>query len=195
MDGVTAYAKSKILAERAAWDFLAREGGELELSAVNPVNIFGPALGTHYATSVLIAKRMMDGFPACPQVFTGLVDVRDVADLHLLAMTHPAAKGERFIAVAGDFISFLDIGKILRRRMGAAARRVPTRELPDWLLRVGALFDPSIKAILPELGKRKNATNAKAKRLLGWSPRSNEEALVATAESLVRLKLLKNSLK
>lgn len=195
VDGVTAYAKSKTLAERAAWDFLVREGGELELSAVNPVNIFGPALGTHYATSVLIAKRMMDGFPACPRVFTGLVDVRDVADLHLLAMTHPAAKGERFIAAAGDFISFLDLGKILRRRMGAAARRVPTRELPDWLLRVGALFDPSIKAILPELGKRKNATNAKAKRLLGWSPRSNEEALVATAESLVRLKLLKNSSK
>jgi dihydroflavonol-4-reductase len=108
-------------------------------------------------------------------------------------MTHPAAQGERFLAVAGDFLTMLDIAKILKARMGASAKRVPTRQLPNWLMRLVALRDPAAKLILPELGKRKNATNEKARRLLGWAPRSNEESLVATAESLVRLGLLKDS--
>ena len=108
-------------------------------------------------------------------------------------MTHPAAKGERFLAVAGDFMSILDIAKVLRSRMGASAKRVPTRQLPNWLVRVAALFDPAVKQILPELDKLKNATNEKARRMLGWAPRSNEESIVATAESLLRLGLLKDS--
>ena len=190
------YAKSKTLAERAAWDFIAKEGGKLELSVVNPVGVFGPVLGPDYSTSILFVQRMMDGaVPGCPKLYFGAVDVRDVADLHLRAMTEPAAKGERFVAVAGDFVSVLDIAKILKRRMGEAAKRVPTRELPNWLVRVAALRDPAVKQILPELGKRKNATNEKAKRLLGWAPRSSEESIVATAESLVRLGLLKDSAK
>ena len=110
-------------------------------------------------------------------------------------MTHPAAKGERFLAVAGDFMSMLDIAKVLKARMGASAKRVPTRQLPNFLVRLASLRDPAVKIILPELGKWKNATNEKAKRLLGWTPRSNEEAIVATAESLVRLGLLKDSAK
>jgi nucleoside-diphosphate-sugar epimerase len=191
---VLPYAKSKTLAERAAWDFIAKEGGNLELSVINPVGVFGPVLGPDYSTSILFVQRMMDGaVPGCPQLYFGAVDVRDVADLHIRAMTDPAAKGERFLAVAGDFVSVLDMAKILKRRMGAAAKRVPTRELPNWLVRVAALRDPAVKQILPELGKRKNATNEKAKRLLGWAPRSNEESIVATAESLVRLGLLKDS--
>ena len=117
--------------------------------------------------------------------------MRDVADLHIRAMTHPAAKGERFLAIAGDFMSMLDIAKVLKRRMGASARRVPTWQLPNWLVRIAAMRDPAVKQILPELGKKKNATNEKARRLLGWTPRSNEECIVATAESLVRLGLLK----
>ena len=131
--------------------------------------------------------------PGCPRLYFGIVDVRDVADLHIRAMTHPAAKGERFLAVAGDFMSMLEIGKVLRARMGAAAKRVPTRQLPDWLVRIASMRDPALKLITPELGKRKNATNEKAKRMLGWAPRSNDEAIVATAESLVRLGLLKDS--
>jgi len=191
-DGVLPYVKSKTLAERAAWDFIAKEGGALELSVVNPVGVFGPVLGPDYSTSILIVQRMMDGaVPGCPQLYFGVVDVRDVADLHIRAMTDPAAKGERFLAVAGDFISLLDIAKILKSRLGASAKRVPTRQLPDWLVRLAALRDPAVKQILPELGKRKNATNEKAKRILGWAPRSNEESIVATAESLVRLGLLK----
>jgi len=193
-DDVLPYVKSKTLAERAAWDFIAKEGGGLELSVVNPVGVFGPVLGPDYSTSILIVQRMMDGaVPGCPQLYFGAVDVRDVADLHIRAMTDPAAKGERFLAVAGDFLSMVDIAKILKARMGAAAKRVPTRELPDWLVRLAAVRDRAVQQILPELGKRKNATNEKAKRVLGWAPRSNEESIVATAESLVRLGLLKDS--
>jgi dihydroflavonol-4-reductase len=90
-------------------------------------------------------------------------------------------------------MSISDIAKVLKRRMGAAARRVPTWQLPNWLVRLAAIRDPAVRQILPELGKVKNATNEKAKRLLGWTPRSSEEALVATAESLMRLGLLKDS--
>ena len=189
---VLPYVKSKTLAERAAWDFIAKEGGGLELSVVNPVAVFGPVLGPDYSTSILLVQRMMDGaLPGCPQLYFGAVDVRDVADLHIRAMTHPAAKGERFLAVAGDFMSMLDIAKVLKSRMGASAKRVPTRQLPNWLVRLASLRDPAVKQILPELGKRKNATNEKARRMLGWAPHSNEESIVATAESLVRLGLLK----
>jgi nucleoside-diphosphate-sugar epimerase len=193
-DDVAPYTKSKTLAERAAWDFLAREGGSLELSVVNPVGVFGPVLGPDYSASILLVQKMLDGaMPGAPQLYFGAVDVRDVADLHIRALTHPAAKGERFLAVAGDFLTMLDIAKILKARMGASARRVPSRQLPNWMVRLASLRDPAIKLILPELGKQKNATNEKSRRLLGWTPRSNEEAIIATAESLVRLGLLKDS--
>jgi nucleoside-diphosphate-sugar epimerase len=192
--GVAPYGKSKTLAERAAWDFIAREGKNLELSVVNPVGVFGPVLGPDYSASILMVQRLMDGaLPGCPKLYFGTVDVRDVADLHLRAMTHPSANGQRFLAVAGDFLSFLEIAKVLRRRMGAAARKVPTRQLPNWMVRLAAMRDPAVKLILPELGKKKNGTNEKARRMLGWAPRSSEEAIVATAESLVQLGLLKDS--
>jgi nucleoside-diphosphate-sugar epimerase len=193
-DDVRPYVKSKTLAERAAWDFIAKEGSGLELAVVNPVGVFGPVLGPDYSPSILVVQRLMDGaIPGCPRFYFGVVDVRDVADLHIRAMTDPAARGERFLAVTGDFLSIRDIAGVLKGRMGASARRVPTRQLPDWLVRIAAMFDPPVKQLLPELGKRKNATNEKARRVLGWAPRSNEEAIVATAESLVRLGLLKDS--
>jgi nucleoside-diphosphate-sugar epimerase len=190
---VRPYVKSKTLAERAAWDFVAAQGG-LELSVVNPVGVFGPVLGADYSTSILIVQRLMDGaVPGCPRIHFGVVDVRDVADLHIRAMTHPAAGGERFLAVAGDFMSMLDVAKLLKRRMGTLAKRVPTWQLPDWIVRLAALRDPAVRQIVPELGKAKNATSDKARRVLGWAPRPNEECIVATAESLERLGLLKDS--
>jgi len=189
--GVMPYAKSKTLAERAAWDFIAQEGGALELSVVNPVAVFGPVLGPDYSTSILLLHRLLSGaVPGCPRIWFGVVDVRDVADLHIRAMTSPAAKGERFLAVAGEFMSILDIAKVLKANMGAAAAKVPTRQLPDWLLRLAALRDPAVKQLIPELGKKKNGTNEKSKRLLGWAPRSNEDSILAAAESMVRLKLV-----
>ena len=193
-DDLSAYPKSKTFAEHAAWEFIAKEGGGLELAVVNPVGVFGPVLGPDYSASILMVQRLMDGaIPGCPRLYFGAVDVRDVADLHLRAMTNPAARGERFLAVAGDFLSFVEIAKILKGRMGAAAKRVPTRQLPDFLVRLAALRDPAVKFILPELGKWKNATSEKAQRVLGWNPRTREDAVVATAESLVGLGLLKGA--
>ena len=193
LDGsIAAYTKSKTLAERAAWDFIPREGGGLELSVVNPVGVFGPVLGADYATSIQLVQRLMTGsMPGCPRLRFGVVDVRDVVDLHLRAMADPAANGERFLAVAGDFLRVQEMARVLKARLGDAARKVPTRELPDWLVKLVAMFDPTVRQIVPDLGKYKNATSAKAQRLLGWAPRSNDDALVATAESLLRLGLLK----
>lgn len=190
---VAPYTKSKTLAERAAWDFIAREGGGLELSVINPVAVFGPVLGPDYSTSILVLKRMLDGrMPGAPKLYFGVVDVRDVADLHIRAMTHPAAKGERFLASAGAFMSMLEIAQVLRKHLGAAADRVPTRELPSWLLRLLAHVIPLIRQTAPELDKVKNGTSEKARRLLGWAPRSSEECILAAAESLMRYGLLKN---
>jgi len=190
---VAPYQKSKTLSERAAWDFIAREGRELELSAVNPVAVLGPALGPDYSHSIRLIKNLMDGQPGCPKINSGFVDVRDVADLHLRAMTSPAARGERFVAISGESMWLVDVAQVLRQRMGAAAGKVSTRVLPNWLVRLAARTDPMMKGVLPTLGVNMNATSEKARRLLGWAPRSREDAIVATAESLVRLGLLGNS--
>jgi dihydroflavonol-4-reductase len=193
LDGadVQPYVKSKTLAERAAWAFIEREGGALELSVVNPVAIFGPVLGPDTSSSIEIVKALMDGkMPLSPQFHFGLVDVRDVADLHLRAMTDPAAKGERFLAVAGETMSIHEIAGVLRRRLGRAAARVTRFEAPNWLVRLAARRSPQLRDALPQLGQIRRSSSEKARRVLGWTPRGNEEIIVATAESLLRLALV-----
>ena len=190
---VAPYQKSKTLSEKAAWDFMAREGGGLELSTVNPVAVLGPALGPDYSHSIRLIKNLMDGQPGCPKINSCFVDVRDVADLHLRAMSDPAAKNERFLATSGESLWMIDVANVLRRRMGMAASKVPTRVLPNWLVRLSALRNPALRGIVPMLGVNMNATNEKATRLLGWTPRAPEEAIVATAESFVRLGLLRRT--
>lgn len=128
----------------------------------------------------------MNGPLGCPRLYFGVVDVRDVADLHVRAMTNPAAKGERFIAVSGEVMSMLDIAKVLKTRLGDAAKKVPTRQLPNWFVRLVARFDPRMRQLLPLLGNIRNATSAKAERLLAWRPRPRDEAIIATAESLLK---------
>jgi nucleoside-diphosphate-sugar epimerase len=189
---VQPYPKSKTLAERAAWDFIAREGGGLELAVVNPVLVLGPVLGPDMSSSIVLVKRLLDGaMPGCPDLWFGAVDVRDVAAMHLKCMTDPAARGERFLATGGDFVGVRQVNEMLRDGLGPAARKVPTRPLPGWLVRVVGLFDSQVRGILPELGKRKNASNEKGRRLLGWTPRDPREAVLATARSLSELGLLK----
>jgi nucleoside-diphosphate-sugar epimerase len=190
--GLTPYVKSKTIAERAAWDFMASEGGTMELSVVNPVGVFGSVWGPDFSTSIMLVQRLMDGsVPGCPRLNFGVVDVRDVVDLHIRAMTLPAAKGERFLAVAGPSLSILEIARVLKKHLGASAKKVPTLQLPNWLVRLAAMRDPSLRQIVPELGKIKNASHEKATRLLGWVPRSAEDAILATGESLLRLGVLK----
>jgi nucleoside-diphosphate-sugar epimerase len=179
------YPKSKTLAERAAWDFIAGDASGMELSVINPVAVFGPVLGADFSTSIHLVRRLLSGrVRAVPRLWFGIVDVRDVADLHLRAMTDPAARGERFLAVAGEFLSILEMAKLMKSHLGDAGRKLPTRQLPDWMVRLAALRDPEVRQVLSELGKVKTATAAKARRLLGWAPRSSEEALLATAHSL-----------
>jgi nucleoside-diphosphate-sugar epimerase len=192
-DNVTPYVKSKTLAERAAWDFIQTEGGGLELAVINPVGILGPALSKDVSTSIQLASRLLDGgMPGIPQIAFGIVDVRDVAGIHLLAMTNSKAAGERFLAIAGPAMYMPEVAQVLRERMGDVANKVPTRVLPNWVVRALALVVPPLREIIPQLGKAKQASNAKAKSVLGWSPRSNEDAIVATAQSLVDLHLLKH---
>lgn len=189
---VQPYIKSKTLAERAAWDFIAREGNGLELSVINPAAIFGPVLGADFSGSIEIVRSLLDGaMPAVPRVYFGVVDVRDVADLHLRAMTSPKAQGERFIAVSSDTMSILDIARLLRRELGPRARRVPRLQAPDWLVRLAATRIPLLQAVVPMLGKVRRATGAKAETTLGWQARPGEAAILSTAESLIRLGLVK----
>ncbi len=185
---VSAYVKSKTLAERAAWEFVDHDGGGLELSVVNPVGIFGPVLGKDVSSSIELVRRLLNGsLPAIPRLSFGIVDVRDVADLHVRAMTDPAAVGNRFLAIAGDPMTMPEMAAVLRERLGSTAHRVPKRVMPDGVVKSIAFFAPSLRQIIPELGRTKPATNEKARRVLGWNPRSNADAITATGESLIRL--------
>lgn len=191
LDGdVAPYQRSKTLAGRAAWDFVQREPS-LELAVVNPAGVLGPLLGPDVGPSLQLPLRLLKGeLRACPRFTMPFVDVRDVAALHLLAMTRAEAKGERFIASSGPALSVLDVANILRARLGALAARVPQRELPDWLVRATALFRADVRVVLPQLGKALAASGEKAQRVLGWRPRGNEESLVDTAQGFVRFGLL-----
>ncbi|BEO69401.1 dihydroflavonol-4-reductase [Serratia marcescens] len=185
------YIRSKAIAERAAWDFIQSEGRNLELVVINPVGIFGPVLGADYSTSIAIVKGMLEGtMPGLPDVYFGIVDVRDVADLQLKAMLSPQAKGERFIAVAGSLMSMEGVAAVLRDRLGEAAAKVPTKRLASWKIRLAALFNPAARQTVPNLGKKRPSSNEKARRVLGWNPRPNGEVIASTAESLIRLGLI-----
>lgn len=190
--GLSAYNKSKVLAERAAWEFMAEEGGKLELSVINPMAILGPSLGPVLSSGFELLLKVLDGsMKAIPNITLGIVDVRDVADLHIRAMTNPAANGQRFLALAGGILSLPEIATLLKAEMGDAASRVSTKTVPDWLVHLAALFSPTAKSIAPMVGRYRNASNEKARTVLGWEPRSNEEAILATANSLVRYGAIK----
>jgi nucleoside-diphosphate-sugar epimerase len=190
--GVSAYAKSKTIAERAAWSFADGEPGAPELAVVNPVAVLGPLLGRDPSTSIELVKRLIDGsMPGTPKVAYGIVDVRDVADLHVRAMTAPEAAGQRFIALGEDFRWISEMGRWLRDALPERAKKIPKRDLPSPLVRLASVFDAPLRQLTPELGVRKRATNEKARRLLGWTPRSDRDAVVATAESLLALELVK----
>jgi nucleoside-diphosphate-sugar epimerase len=188
---VLPYQKSKTLAEKGAWDFIAQQGKGLELAVINPVGILGPVLGPESSTSTESIRKLLEGMPGVPNISFGVVDVRDVADLHIRAMTSPDANGERFLAVAGEPVSVKEMADMIKSHLGDAAKKVPSRVLPDWLVKFAAFLDPTLKSVMPDLGKRPAASNQKAKDILNWAPRSNEEAVLATAESLLAFGLIK----
>jgi dihydroflavonol-4-reductase len=187
---VPPYVRAKTLAERAAWDFADREGGGMELAVVNPVGIFGPVLGPRIPGSAGIVKSMLDGeMPRTPRLWTSAVDVRDVADLHVRAMTSPKAAGERFLAAAGDAISFTGIARLLRDQLGEAAGRVPKREMSSGYVRAWSPLVPAFRQFRRNLDIVRHTDGSKARSELDWDPRSNEDAIIATARSLLDLGL------
>ncbi|WP_174291379.1 SDR family oxidoreductase [Sphingomonas bacterium] len=179
------YARAKTLAEQDAWAFVREEGRGMELATVLPSQIQGPVLGSDFSASVGVIAMMLRGkMPVLPRIGFGIVDVRDLVDIHILAMTEPQAAGERFLAT-GDFLWFTDIARILREKLGARADKVPTRKLPDLVVRIGALFNPEMAQMAPNLGIQTKASIAKAERLLGWKPRPAAESIVDAANSLI----------
>ncbi len=181
-----AYPASKTLAERAAWDFANGEGKGLELTAINPVGVYGPILSEQVKTSVGVISDMMNGkYPMLPSVGVQLVDVRDVSAAHIAAMNDPGAIGERYI-LADEFYEFGDLARLLRERFPERASKISTRRMPDFLVRLLALFVGDMKTIAMELGKRRVASPEKVKKLLGRDLIPADQAVIATAESLIR---------
>jgi dihydroflavonol-4-reductase len=180
-----AYPLSKTLAERAAWDFMAKQQStRTTLSTVLPTAVLGPLLTAKNLGSVQLLQRLMNGsMPGYPRLGFGIADVRDVADLHIRAMTAPEAAGQRFLAIS-EWLWMKQMAEIVRSELGARAR-VPTRQMPDFILRLIAIFDRPIRFITPMLGRKHANTSAKAQRVLGWKPRPAAETIVACAESLL----------
>jgi dihydroflavonol-4-reductase len=181
----TPYIRSKVIAERAAWDYAKATGSTQRLSVVNPGAIIGPLLGAERSYSLQTIDRLLAGsMPAIPRLGFPLSDVRDLADLHIRAMTSPAAAGQRFLGT-GPFCWLSDIGAILREELGAQAAKVPTRQAPNTFVRLAARFDPSIRSVIAELGKRTEYSARKAETLLGWKPRPIRESVLDCARSIL----------
>jgi dihydroflavonol-4-reductase len=180
----TPYVRSKTIAERAAWDLVQKAGTDEKLAVINPGAIIGPPLGQDRSTSLQAIQRLLDGMPAMPQLGFTFVDVRDVADLHLRAMTAPAAGGERFIA-ADEFLWTADVAKVIRERLADAAPKVPTRVAPNLLVRAMSLIDAGVRPYVSDLGKRQWMSSEKARRQLGWTPRPIEDSIEDTARALI----------
>ena len=182
------YRLSKIHAERAVWEFadeLKKAGKAMEVVTVLPTAIFGPVLQTDNLGSVQFIQRTLQGNPpATPKVIMQVIDVRDLADAHVAAMQTPQAAGERFI-ITSTRMSMHDIAMTLRANLGEKAAKAPTKELPDFVLRFLALFNPQVKTLVPMLGPRATFSSEKAKRVLGFNPRPAEDTVVECAESLI----------
>lgn len=191
--GVDAYGRSKILSERAAWEFVAREGGSLELVTVLPVAVMGPVLGKDISGANHIVQRILDGdMPGYPDMHIPIVDVRDVAAAHLAAMTTPEAAGQRFLVAGSEPpMAMKQIGAVLKEHLGAAAKRVPTRSIPDVVVRLAARFKDEFKPVAADLGYVKQISNDKTRRVLGVEPRGAEDAILAAANSMIDKGLLK----
>ncbi|HEY0391633.1 MAG TPA: NAD-dependent epimerase/dehydratase family protein [Solirubrobacterales bacterium] len=184
---ITPYTRSKTVAERAAWDLVNERGETEKLAVVNPGAILGPVLGDDRSPSLELVNRLLKGMPGAPRIGFSIVDVRDVVDLELKAMTMPEAGGERFIAVA-RFQWMSEVAAILRDRLGPAAAKVPKRAVPNFVVRLMGIFDPGVRSIAGQLGQKVELSSKKAETVLGWQPRPIEETVVDCAQSLVDAK-------
>jgi nucleoside-diphosphate-sugar epimerase len=183
------YRRSKTLAEKAAWEFMKTVRGETTLTTILPGAVFGPVLSRDTLNSVQVIGKMLRGeMPGLPRIALEVVDVRDLVDAHLRAMTTQAAAGERFLAT-GEFIWLSDVAKTLREHIGDAANKVPTRIIPDFIVRLLAIFNPELREISIGLGRKNRHTTRKAETLLGWKQRPARETIIDCARSLIEWKV------
>jgi nucleoside-diphosphate-sugar epimerase len=181
--GLSPYAKSKTIAEQAAWAYV-QEHPEVELATVNPAMVLGPALESDYGSSLEALYLMMTGaYPMLPRLGFEIVDVRDVASLHRLALEHPEAAGNRYLCANG-FRWFVDIARTVKA--DHPDRKVPTAQMPNLVARLAGVFLKEVKQFLPDLGQRKAVDNGPA-RTLGWAPRDVDLAIRDGARSLIEL--------
>ena len=181
------YPKSKTLAERAAWDFVAGLGGDapMELCVINPGAVLGPVLNRHYSTSGEVVRKLMaKELPGTAKIGFSWVDVRDVASAHIAAMTTPGAAGQRFCC-AIEFSWIDEVADILAKRFGPEGWKVPTRKLPNFMVRIVALFDPTVKTVVSDLGKVRHVSSDRIRSVLNWQPHSLEEMTVAMGETMI----------
>jgi dihydroflavonol-4-reductase len=187
---MSAYAKSKTLAERAARDFIAAEGGDMHFSSVNPGFVLGPVLDDDFGTSAGVIQMILRGkYPGMPRLQFGCVDVRDIAEMHLRAVETTAPGGGRYLGVA-DTLWFVEIARAIKEALGADAKKVPNRQLPDFLVKTIALIDPGVRGIVSDLGQVREFDNARTRQALGMDFIPARQAAIATARSLVDLKLV-----
>lgn len=193
LKGLSAYEKSKGLAERAAWAFIQNEGGDLEFATINPVAILGPSLSTRVTGSFDMLNHLLDGsLKAVPPIALNIVDVRDVADLHIRAMENPAANGQRFLATADGQIAMPDIAQLLKKANPQIAANVSTKTVPAFVVKLASLFNAQAKQGAMFLNVNRKVSNAKARQLLGWTPvATNQQAILASLESLINYGLVK----
>ena len=190
-NGLSIYEKSKLLAERAAWDFIKNEGGNLEFCTVNPVAIFGPPLSAHVSGSFVLFDLILSGKPI-PKLPLNIVDVRDVADIHIRAMTHPKANGQRFIASADGQISLPEIAAVIKNNKPEVAKKISSIKIPNWVVLSAAVFNTHLKEAALFLKMSRNVSNSKAKQMLGWKPiATNEETVLASIHSMNKYALIK----
>ncbi len=188
-DEVGPYEQSKTIAERASWDYVKNlpDGQRFEFVTINPGVVLGPVLGDEFSISGEVVRKLLAAeMPGLPDLGWATVDARDVAHAHVIAMTHPQAPGQRFI-VAIEHASWLQIAQILARHFGPKGFKVPTRRVPNWVLKLVALWDKTAAMAVPELGKRQDVSCERARTVLGWKPRDLETMVVDMAESMIRL--------
>ena len=184
------YCRSKVAAEQAAWAFISGEGNGLELVTINPVWVLGPVLHPRLPASLQVIQKLLRGdLFGCPRLGWAVVDVRDIADLHLLAMTHPAAAYERFIGGA-EWMWMHEIAAVLNWELGKEANHVPEYILPDFIVRLYSLFDPAVHAVVADLGRKTNFSFLKSSSILKWVPRSVDITIYETAQSILSHNLL-----
>lgn len=188
--GITPYVKSKTLAEKAAREFMEKEGGDMHFSTVNPGLVLGPPLDSDIGTSLEVIQLLLAGkYPGAPRLKMPTVDVRDIAKMHRLAMETDAASGGRYLGVSGA-VWMMDMAKALRKGLGDKAKKTPKFELPNVMVKLVGLFDPGARSIVSELGLDRNVDNSKTRKALGMDFISVDDAIVASGESLIEFKLV-----